>query len=359
LNLCGNIILNSLLRGARGADTECVFHSYYVCEKSDGIRYLLYFTADEAGNELHYLIDRKNDYWFIHHRNLHFPIKGDDQRFHTRTLADGELVMDDGPDGTKVPRFLVFDCLVLDGKDLMARTLDKRLAYFQENVMNPYRDLFRRYPEELPYQAFQMAMKDMQLGYGIEKMFREVLPSLKHGNDGLIFTCRNTAYQFGTDPHILKWKPVHENTIDFRLRLAFPAAEPDDADRADGVVEPYVDYDALPRAELLVYWGDTAGGEPYQPFAELHLTEDEWEALKALGDPLQNRIVECAMDESGRWRLYRFRDDKAEANHISTVRSVMDSIRDSVSEQELLDAAPAIKEAWKLRQAREVQAQKR
>ena len=39
----------------------------------------------------------------------------------------------------------------------------------------------------------------MELSYAIEKMFNEVLPSLKHGNDGLIFTCRNSAYRFGTD----------------------------------------------------------------------------------------------------------------------------------------------------------------
>ena len=39
----------------------------------------------------------------------------------------------------------------------------------------------------------------MEFSYAIEKMFNEVLPSLKHGNDGLIFTCRNSAYKFGTD----------------------------------------------------------------------------------------------------------------------------------------------------------------
>lgn len=39
----------------------------------------------------------------------------------------------------------------------------------------------------------------MEFSYALEKMFNVVLPNLKHGNDGLIFTCRNSPYKFGTD----------------------------------------------------------------------------------------------------------------------------------------------------------------
>ncbi|KAL1882772.1 hypothetical protein VTK73DRAFT_897 [Phialemonium thermophilum] len=326
---------------------------YYVCEKSDGIRYLLYLTTDEDGRELHYLIDRKNDYWWIQHRNLHFPLKDNDAGFHTDTLIDGELVMDELGDGRKEPRFLVFDCLVLDRKDLLSRSLDKRLGYFRDHIMGPYKDLFARYPEELRYQAFKVEMKEMQVAYGIEMMFREVLPKLKHGNDGLIFTCRNSEYRHGTDQNILKWKPVTENTIDFRLRLRFRTVNPDDADRSEGITAPYVDYDGLPVAELWAYAGSGSGGASYTFFKNLYLTEDEWETLKSLGDPLEDRIVECGVDERGRWRLHRFRDDKSEANHTSTVTSVMQSIQDSVSENDLLDAAKSIKDNWKARASKQ------
>ncbi|EOO04446.1 putative mrna capping enzyme alpha protein [Phaeoacremonium minimum UCRPA7] len=327
---------------------ELLSRDYYVCEKTDGIRYLLYLTSDETGSEIHYLIDRKNDFWFIHHKNLHFPLQGDDQAFHTRTIVDGELVIDEEPDGTKKPKFLVFDCLVIDGKVLLERSLDKRLAYFQANVFKPYEDLFKRFPQERPFQAFQLQMKDMQLGYGIEKMFGEVLPHLKHGNDGLIFTCVGTPYQFGTDQHILKWKPAEENTVDFKLRLEFPMVEPDDIDRAEGVTKPYIDYEAVPHVQLLTNYGGEAS-EPYQPYAELYLTEEEWDKLKSLGDPLQGRVVECAMDEHQRWRLYRFRDDKLDANHIKVVKSVIDSILHPVGKEDLLEVAPQIKDNWKIR----------
>lgn len=312
----------------------------------------MYSTSDEEGGEAHYLIDRKNDYWFITNRNLHFPLENNTQAFHAATLVDGELVWDSLPNGKKEPRFLVFDCLTMDGNKLMDRTLDKRLAYFKERLYNPYKKLFKEYPEELRFQPFFVEMKPFQLGYGVEMMFKQVLPSLKHGNDGLIFTCRNTAYKHGTDPHILKWKPPEENTIDFRLRLTFPLVEPDEEERQEGIDEAFVDYDSVPKTELMIYKGDS-GPDKYEVFEEeLYLTEEEWETLKGLGDPLNDRIIECNVDEQGRWRLLRFRDDKNEANHKSTVLSVLESINDRVSEKDLYKAAGPIRDSWKARQAR-------
>ncbi|KID80035.1 mRNA-capping enzyme subunit [Metarhizium brunneum] len=330
---------------------------YYVCEKSDGIRYLLYSTSDEEACEAHYLIDRKNDYWFITNRNLHFPLENNTQAFHRDTLVDGELVWDSLPNGKKEPRFLVFDCLVMDGNKLMDRTLDKRLAYFKERLYTPYKKLFKEYPDELRFQPFFVEMKPFQLAYGIEMMFKQVLPSLKHGNDGLIFTCRNTAYKHGTDPHILKWKPPEENTIDFRLKLTFPLVEPDEWERKEGITEPFIDYDSVPKSELLIFLGDS--GDKYELFDDLYLTEDEWETLKSLNDPLNERIIECNQDDQGRWRLLRFRDDKHEANHKSTVVSVLESINDRVSEKDLYRAAGPIRDSWKARQARSTQVRDR
>ena len=48
-------------------------------------------------------------------------------------------MLDVEPDGTKVLRYLVFDCLVLDGKHLMHRTLDKRLGVWTS--IFPFNDI--------------------------------------------------------------------------------------------------------------------------------------------------------------------------------------------------------------------------
>ncbi|KAI1335750.1 mRNA capping enzyme [Xylariaceae sp. FL0016] len=328
---------------------------YYVCEKSDGMRYLLYLTEDEKHQEVHYLIDRKNDYWFVNSGSLHFPTPQSEEDFHKDTVLDGELVMDTLPNGRKEPRYLIFDCLVLDGQVLMGRDLSKRLGYFREQVFLPYRKLLERYPDERQFQPFFVEMKAMQFAYGVEMMFKEVIRNLKHGNDGLIFTCLKSQYKPGTDPHILKWKESEENTIDFVWKLNFPTVEPNELERADGITQPFVDYDSVPQVELLVNHG---GGFPqgYRYFADMYLEESEWEVLKSLGDPLDNRIVEAYMDQQKRWRFYRFRDDKSDGNHISTVNSVIESIRDGVTKDDLMNSAKSIRDNWKAREQARKQA---
>ncbi|KAL3419136.1 mRNA capping enzyme alpha [Phlyctema vagabunda] len=328
---------------------ELTRQDYFVCEKSDGMRYLLYLTKDEHGEEIHYLIDRRNDYWYIPKGALHFPVPRDVQGFHTDTLIDGELVMDKLKNGDIQPKYLVFDCMVLDGNSLMNRTLDKRIAYFKERIFDPYSSLLKEYPEEIAYMHFIVELKSMQVSYGIEMMFRQILPNLPHGNDGLIFTCRMTDYKHGTDQNILKWKPENENSVDFRLCLDFPLVQPDPQDITEGITKPYLDYDAIPVCNLHAYAGD---GQEDPWFASLHLEPKEWEDLKALSQPLNDRIIECYMDSSKRWRFMRFRDDKQTANHISTVESVIESITDRVTEKDLLAAAKGIRDAWKLRESK-------
>lgn len=321
---------------------------YYVCEKSDGIRCLMYMTVHQ-GHEVTYLIDRKNDYYHV--TQLHFPLASNRVvEFHTGTLVDGELVNEAQPDGSVQVKYLVFDCLVLDHSRMMHRTLDKRLAYFRDKVYNPYRELYQKYPEEVQYLPFIVDFKEMRLSYGIEMMFREVLPNLKHGNDGLIFTCKNTSYKFGTDQHILKWKSPNENSIDFMLDLEFPTVFPDEEEIAEsGDSSPYFDYDDMPTFHLCVNMGDGREVRHSVMFVE----EEEWQEMKRPNEPLHERIVECYLDDQQRWRFLRWRQDKATANHISTVNSVMESIRDRVTEEDLLNLAWNIRDEWKKRHAAE------
>ncbi|KAL9129014.1 MAG: hypothetical protein Q9217_002416 [Psora testacea] len=318
---------------------------YYVCEKSDGVRCLMYLTDDGQGKQAVYLIDRKNDYYFV--PDLHFPKESDETEFHTETIVDGELVNDTQPNGTIEMKYLVFDCLVLDGNRLMHRTLDKRLAYFRDKVFKPYQALYKRYPDAIRHLPFLVKFKQMEFSYALERMFNEILPNLPHGNDGLIFTCKNSPYVHGTDEHILKWKPESENSIDFRMHLQFPMVDAE-SDDEDG--NPYPDYSALPQVTLSVFGGDR---NPEWNYGTMVLEPREWDNMKSLHQPLNDRIVECYLDQQKQWRFLRFRDDKKEANHVSTVESVMQSIQDKVSKQDLIYQSPKMRDEWKKRQAAE------
>ena len=335
---------------------------YYLCEKTDGLRYLLWMTQD-AGRPIHYLIDRKNDYYFV--EGLSFPRQEhkDFTAFHENTILDGELVEDRLADGRSVVKFYVFDCLVLDKTDLMHRPLDKRLGYFQANVLKP----FKKYREAFPDQRmpFELCDKASEFAYGLEKMFKETIPKVKqiHGNDGIIFTCKETPYCPGTDPHILKWKPPEENTVDFLLHITWQSTPPDSNDPDQSPIE---DYHAFPEDfGLYVNYGK----DQYERHADLYLTPAEWDQMKALNKPLQDTIVECFLEDPGqstngtnghsnsqhaggkRWRFHRLRDDKLEANFITTFDAVIDSIEDHVTEEDLLRHVPEIRARWKARNA--------
>ncbi|EXJ93044.1 mRNA guanylyltransferase [Capronia epimyces CBS 606.96] len=346
---------------------ELKSQDYFVCEKTDGARYLMYLTEDNQ-KDIHYLIDRKNDYYYI--PGLHFPHHEDStfQRYHTNTILDGELVEDKYPDRPSEIKFLVFDCLILDKTMLMQRPLDKRLAYFKSHVLQPYREMHKQSPN-LP-RPFVVEDKATEFSYALEKMFKDVIPKVKrlHGNDGLIFTCKNTPYKTGTDEHILKWKPPSENTVDFLLHIQWATVrpDPDDPDQS-----PQEDYEAFP--DTLGLYINCGNDGDYAPVGVLYLDSREWEEWKSLGRPLQDCIVECFQEDISpspphtypessdlpngaknpkqvrRWRFHRFRDDKFEANHITTYQSVIESISDHVTEEDLLSHADEIRKAWKQR----------
>jgi mRNA guanylyltransferase len=288
---------------------------------------------------------------------LHFPKPGDPSfnTFHGNTLLDGELVNDTvGPDGAKKLRYLVFDCVVLDGEQLMNKALDKRIGRYFQFVDKPLKNFYAKHPEDAKSFAFEVMFKAMDKPYALEEMFNHKLPNLPHGNDGLVFTCKGTTYVSGTDEHILKWKPAHENSIDFKLALGqFPITIFEDGTQAE-------DFDAKPSFDLLVFHGN----DVYQPFASLYITDADWEAMKSLGQQLDGRIIECYKDPAfnGAWRFKaeddgspRFRDDKTTANHISTVKKVLESIEDGVTQDELIAAAPVIMRTWKKRHPEESQ----
>ena len=330
---------------ARRHIEELLKEDYFLCEKSDGVRVLMYCTND-GPQEVTYLIDRKNDYYHV--PNLHFPVPDDHVRFHTDTLVDGELVYD-SIDGREEMKYLIFDCLVLDGDSLMHRSLDKRIGYCKDRFFEPYARLYASFPQELQYLPFICEFKEMCSSYHTDVMFRDRLPNLRHGNDGLIFTARCPPYKFGTDEHILKWKTKQENSVDFRLTLEVTMAGSDSDSEDESVYPPYPDYNTMPTFHLDVFLDKYT----YLRWGTMHVEPAEWASLKALNEPLDDRLVECYYDRHHRWRFLRFRDDKHEANHITTVQSVMESIEDHVTEADLISASQRIRNHWKARERME------
>ena len=133
----------------------------------------------------------------------------------------------------------------------------------------------------------------MELAYAVEKVVREDIPKLRHGTDGLIYTCAESGYVIGADSRLcvfsflvnhayavtikrdpfltrLKWKAPSENSIDFKLELRFPPIP-------GRPTEP--DYAAKPAFILNVYHGDDRQRREarYEYFDVMEVDNNEWE----------------------------------------------------------------------------------
>ncbi|KAJ1983263.1 Dcp1p-Dcp2p decapping enzyme complex alpha subunit [Dimargaris verticillata] len=289
---------------------ELESEDYFVCEKSDGIRCLVLAITNSAGLPETFAIDRRNNYRFI--RDFYIPLPGSMSRpkYHNQTLFDGELVIDTDPTTGQ---------------------------YLNDHVIKPHQHLVEHNERFARTQPFTVVLKPMELSYGAQKVLTEDIPKLMHKNDGLIYTSVPAPYVLGTSNKMLKWKPAHENSVDFRVHLEYPSGK---------------QYPDKPIFRLHIW----QGGEAYTPFAEMAVTDAEWERFVQDKVDLENRIVEANYDPShcppAEWRFMRFRNDKPHANHISILDKILQSIREGVTSDDLTSRSDTIRTAWKQRHSR-------
>ena len=330
---------------------------YYVCEKTDGIRLLMFVIINpQTGKQSIFFIDRENNFYLNENLNMILPLN--EKELHNGTLIDGELVNQKINNKIET-RFLMFDCLSINGRPFINKPTSSRLAHLGHDFLKPLNEFKFKDPKAYSKFKFKFGMKKMEFAYNLTKIFKQIeKKEIPHFSDGLIFTPVNSRYVlFTKDELLLKWKPSSENSVDFKLILKFE----NDSDINK------INFDKMPLLDLYVWKGGEDKSfianpntiytnkdlkvlnETYSKFGRLKLDDSTWNKLVNKNEPLNGRIVECYKNELQEWCFLRFRDDKLQGNHINVVSNILSSIQDNVKEEDLENITNQIKSNWNQR----------
>jgi mRNA capping enzyme, catalytic domain/mRNA capping enzyme, C-terminal domain len=155
--------------------------SYVVCEKTDGVRYLLVCTTFKE-RKWALFVNRAFD---LYSARLAIP---------RETILDGELV------GTK---FIIWDGMMVGGSSLMKLDLISRLRASEPATKGP------------PYGGIRIQMKKMWARSKLGELLRTQFP---YEIDGYVFTPVNEPVNIETHETMFKWKPLSRITIDFLVQ---------------------------------------------------------------------------------------------------------------------------------------------
>jgi len=157
---------------------------YVVCEKTDGVRYLL---VCPPGSKESFLVNRNFETKLV-------TLAG----FPKDTVLDGELVNN---------LFMIHDAVRVKGVDLMREPLSTRLGFATTAIKAVIKS--RKDP-------FELRIKNMIPLENISQL--PALDSFEYETDGLVFTPINEPVRMGTHETLFKWKPRSRITVDFMIR---------------------------------------------------------------------------------------------------------------------------------------------
>lgn len=299
---------------------------YYVCEKSDGVRALLYVRR-VGEKEYSFLVDRKLRVVQV---RLSLPSVGE-------SLFDGEVVESGGI------KYMIFDMMVYNGRVIVKESFLQRLNAAAHFLSLPRREVRR--------EGISLTVKKMHKSYGLSEVYKVIIPSLAHCSDGLLFTMVNYPYLFGSSNGYLKWKPWYLNTVDFGIKRVDQSLYKLLVVNREGV-DVFFDY----------YWSDNVMesinciGD--KRASKKHYTEQiDYDGIDGEIGEFSYIRDEYSIDPStlslgmGRWSLIRVRDDKNRANSLRVALNVMESIREEFGYEELEGAVGEIRRSWKERES--------
>ena len=180
-------------------------NKYYVCEKSNGIRYLflsIYFDIlnDGIKRPCCFLINRNKDVYLVKLKL--------DRKIFNNTILDGELIKSNK---TNKWVFLCFDCVIINDTNMNNFPFSKRIEETRKFCNNYNRK------EDEPF-SFQCKSFIEYKPNMFERYVDEINNNNDFDTDGFIFTPESDSITSGTHENMFKFKNTLDNTVDFEIR---------------------------------------------------------------------------------------------------------------------------------------------
>lgn len=187
---------------------------YKVSWKADGTRYMMLILQK---GEI-FFFDRDNSCFKVD--RLTFPLKTELTKHLKNTLLDGEMVIDI-VNGTKVPRYLVYDMIRYENEDFSKKSFEDRLMAVKRFIIDPRYEAMKRGMINRNHEPFSVRNKDFwHITQAANLLGPKFAKQLSHEPDGLIFQPKLEPYIGGRCDDILKWKPADMNSVDFQLKIS-------------------------------------------------------------------------------------------------------------------------------------------
>ena len=260
---------------------------YWVCEKSDGMRFLLVCTR-YLGKPYCFLVDRRLDVYML---NLEIVTDAFDG-----TILDGELVRNKV---THCFEYLVYDSTMVKGESTMNLPHSERIKRAVDVVQ------FIKHNNNTP---FQIRMKAFYPIKQFREYVRDVVPTIGHEIDGYIFTPESDPVMSGTHFSLYKWKEQTKNTVDFLLeRNHYKPSE---------------------------YISKIAKGKTLKSLFDNKVVIDPGSNVDCHLKQFGTAIVECEYLEPDRWRAVLVRHDKTRPNSYVTWTKTLVNIYENIQLKE-------------------------
>lgn len=260
---------------------------YWVCEKTDGIRYLMMCVVYKDLN-LITLINRNFEIFLL---GISIPTV-----LFQGTIFDGELVLNKK---TGRVEFLVFDVVCISGRSVRDLPFHQRIALPQE-VLRPH-------PQPLSDAVFISGKAFFPLFLFSDFLKHKEQYSGVYDTDGLIFTPDELPVWNFRHRKMFKWKDASKHTIDFLVLQ----------DGGEALLSLNL-YDSL--------------NKKMRKAAMLR--------TPAIGDHVivPDNIVECKL-EKAQWKPFLLRTDKSHPNDLETFRRTLNNIKENIKLEEFSELA--------------------